>query len=117
MGSIEPREANIALEVIHNAITAASRDPRVDPITRQDLPGLTVKVDILSALEPVAGIEAFDPKRYGMVLNGGWKRGVLLPDLEGVETPEQQYAIVCRKAGISPGEPVEFFRFTVTRYH
>jgi len=65
----------------------------------------------------VAGLADFDPKRYGMILRAGSRRGLLLPDLEGVETPEEQYEIVCRKAGIFPGEAVEFSRFKSTRYH
>lgn len=117
IGTIEPACRTLAEEVVQNAVSAATRDPRFYPVRPEELDDLTISVDVLSPPELVSGLEAFDPSRYGMVLRCGSRRGLLLPDLEGVNTPEEQYAIVCQKAGISPGEPVEFYRFTVTRHH
>ena len=117
IGTITPVCPNLAEEVIRNGI-AACRDPRVPtPVRREELSDLVISVDVLEPPEPVAGLADFDPKCYGMILRAGNRRGLLLPDLEGVETPEEQYEIVCRKAGIHPDEAVEFSRFKVTRYH
>ncbi|HOJ21127.1 MAG TPA: AmmeMemoRadiSam system protein A [Armatimonadota bacterium] len=117
IGTITPVHPSLAEEIIHNGI-AACRDPRFPhPVSRDELGDLVITVDVLEPPEPVAGLADFDPKRYGMILRAGSRRGLLLPDLEGVETPEEQYEIVCRKAGIFPGEAVEFSRFKSTRYH
>jgi len=117
IGTIEPAYATLADEIIQNAIAAATRDPRFMPVQPPEIQGLTISVDVLGAPERVGGLEDFDPRRYGMIARAGGRRGLLLPDLEGVDTPEEQLAIVCRKAGITPEEAVEFCRFTVTRHH
>jgi AmmeMemoRadiSam system protein A len=116
IGTIEPTQPNIALEVIHNAISAATRDPRFPPVREQELDGLDVKVDVLSEPEPVSSMAELDPKRYGVIVQSGWRRGLLLPDLEGVDTAEYQVEIACRKAGIHPKDPKELYRFEVNRY-
>ncbi len=116
IGTIEPLYPTLALEIIHNAIAAATRDPRFLPVQPLELRDLTISVDVLSPPERVAGLEDFDPRHYGMVVRCGARRGLLLPDLEGIDTPDEQFAIVCQKAGITPGEPVEFHRFVVTRH-
>lgn len=116
IGSIEPVHPTLAHEIIQNAIAAATRDPRFPPVQPSEINGLSISVDVLSPLQPVSGLAQFDPCRYGMVLRAGERRGLLLPDLEGVGTPEEQFAIVCRKAGINEGEPMQFYRFTVTRH-
>jgi len=117
MGTLEPTEPQLALEILRNARVAASRDHRFDPVRPEELPGLQVGVDVLSPLEGVGGADALDPRRYGAVLST-WdgRRGVLLPDLPGVDTVEDQLAIVRRKAGIRDGEPVRIQRFTVERH-
>ncbi len=122
IGTIEPTQPNLALEVVNNAVGSASRDPRFSPIEEQELPQLTYSVDVLSEPEPVRGTEELDPRRYGVIVQSGQRRGLLLPDLEGVDTVEEQIAIACAKAGIGigpshlPEEPVELYRFEVKRY-
>jgi len=116
IGTIEPTQPNIAQEVIQNAISAASRDPRFPPIRASELDSLDVKVDVLTEPEPISGPDELDPKRYGVIVQSGWRRGLLLPDLEGVDTVNDQIEIACRKAGIHPKEPKELYRFEVKRY-
>lgn len=116
LGTIEPSQPTLAQEVIKNAVDAASRDPRFLPVTPDELDGLVYSVDVLSPPEPVDGPEALDPRRYGVIVRNGHRRGLLLPDLAGVETAEQQLAIAMTKAGIAPEEPLELWRFEVQRY-
>ncbi len=116
IGTIEPTRENIGLEVAHNAIAAASQDPRFDPITEDELPDLDYSVDVLTAPEPVEGPQELDSKRYGVIVQKGGRRGLLLPDLEGVDNVEQQISIAKMKAGILPQEPVDLLRFEVKRY-
>ncbi len=116
IGTFLPTKKNIAEEVIHNAIAAATQDPRFPPISEEELDELDISVDVLSEPEPVRSLEELDPKKYGVIVESGWKRGLLLPDLEGVDTVEQQLAIAMAKAGISPDEPIRVYKFTVKRY-
>lgn len=121
IGTIEPAQPNVAEEIIHNAISAATRDPRFPPVRPEELPDLEIKVDVLTPPEPVHSLDELDPKRYGLIvqsLKHPWKRGLLLPDLPGIETVEQQvYWTRVHKAGITdPDEPVQMFRFEVKRY-
>lgn len=118
IGTIEPTQDNVALEVIQNAISAATRDPRFPPVRPDELDGLDVKVDVLMPPEPVESLDQLDPKRYGVIVESAtdWRRGLLLPDLEGVDTVEYQVDIARRKAFIGPHEPVKLYRFEVKRY-
>jgi AmmeMemoRadiSam system protein A len=116
IGTIEPRQANIALEVVHNAIAAATGDPRFLPVGEEELDELDYSVDVLSRPERIDSAEDLDPKTYGVIVEIGQRRGLLLPDLEGIDTAEQQLAYAMAKASILPGEPVTLYRFTVTRY-
>jgi AmmeMemoRadiSam system protein A len=118
IGTIEPTQANVAQEVIENAISAATQDPRFPPVVPEELADLDIKVDVLGEPEPVDGLEALDPKRYGVIVKSArdWRRGLLLPDLEGVDTVEYQVDVARRKAGIRPDEPIELYRFEVVRY-
>lgn len=116
IGTIEPMEENVAQEIIRNAIAAATRDPRFPPVRPEELDDLDISVDVLTTPEPVAGMEDLDLKRYGVIVESGWRRGLLLPDLEGVDTVEYQVEICRRKAGIGPDEPVQLYRFEVIRY-
>ena len=116
IGTTEPTKANVAQEVIGNAIAAATRDPRFPPLRPEELGDLEVKVDVLTPSEFISGPEELDPRRYGVIVQSGWRRGLLLPDLEGVDTAEYQVAIARRKAGIGPDEPVQLHRFEVKRY-
>ncbi|MFC1872879.1 AmmeMemoRadiSam system protein B [Chloroflexota bacterium] len=117
IGTYEPYRANVAGEIITNAISSASTDPRFLPVTADDLPFLSYSVDVLSPPEPVSGEKDLNPQKYGVIVERGERRGLLLPDLEGVETPHEQITICRQKAGIDPIEPVRISRFQVKRYH
>ena len=116
IGTIGPTEKDIAREIIQNAVSAATRDPRFPPITSDELEHLDIKVDVLHEPEPVEGVSQLDPECYGVIVSCDWRRGLLLPDLKGVDTCEQQVAIAKRKAGIGPQEHVRLDRFKVDRY-
>jgi AmmeMemoRadiSam system protein A len=116
IGTIQPTCKNLAEEIIQNAISSATRDPRFPPISIEELNNLEFSVDILSPLEEVKNLEELNPKKYGIVVEKGWRRGVLLPDLEGVETVEKQLEIALAKAGILPSEDYKIYRFEVTRF-
>jgi MEMO1 family protein len=116
IGTFLPAAPSVAAEVVENAVLAATRDPRFPPVTPDELDLLEVSVDELTAPVPVASLADLDPGRYGVIVEAGRRRGLLLPDLEGVDTAEQQVAIAARKAGIAPGEAVRLHRFEVKRY-
>ncbi|HEU4759345.1 MAG TPA: AmmeMemoRadiSam system protein A [Dehalococcoidia bacterium] len=115
IGSTDPVEPALPREVVRNAIESATRDPRFLPITPAELDGLVFSVDVLSPPEPVDGPHALDPRRYGVIVQNGYRRGLLLPDIAGVDTAEQQVAIAMSKALIAPHEPVSLWRFAVRR--
>jgi len=117
IGTFQPSQSNVAEEVISNAISAATRDPRFYPVQPGELEDLDISVDVLTEPEPVKDVEQLDAKKYGVIAQSGWRKGLLLPDLEGVDTPEYQIEICRRKAGIGPKEPVKLYRFEVRRYH
>ncbi len=116
IGTFQPCEPDMARETVRNAVSAASSDPRFPPVRSEELPDLEYTVDVLTPPEPAAGLADLDPKRYGVIVQAGGRRGLLLPDLEGVDTPEQQVAIARQKAGIAADAAVEIFRFEVKRY-
>ena len=116
IGTIAPAYPNLAEEIISNGIAASTRDPRFNAITEDELPLLEINVDVLSEAEQIDSMEALDVKRYGVIVENGMRRGVLLPDLEGVDTPEEQVSIAMQKAGIYPGEPIDLYRFEVVRH-
>jgi len=117
IGTIEPMRENLALEIVENAISAASRDPRFRPVEEEELAVLSVSVDILGLPERVAGPEALDVRRYGLIVRAGSRRGLLLPDIEGIASVEEQVSVALRKGGIGEGESVELYRFMVERYY
>lgn len=117
IGTLEPVRENIAGEIMENAISAGIHDPRFRPVTADELPTLTYSVDVLSEAEEVRGPADLDHRKYGVIVQSGHRRGVLLPDLEGVDTVEEQLSIALQKAGISPQEPYKIFRFLVQRYY
>ncbi|MCL2336210.1 MAG: AmmeMemoRadiSam system protein A [Firmicutes bacterium] len=117
IGTIEPTRANIIEEITANAVSAAARDPRFPPVSKDELAELDISVDILTAPEPVLGPEELDPQKYGVIVSSGCRRGLLLPALEGVNSVAEQVDIARQKAGISPGESVRLERFAVIRYH
>lgn len=116
IGTILPAEDNLAQEIVRNAVHAAIQDPRFPPVTCKELPDLTFSVDVLSPLEKIRDVSELDCKRYGVLLKNDNKQGVLLPDIEGVETVEDQVRICRKKAGLDEDEPAEMFRFQVKRY-
>ena len=101
---------------MHNAISSAARDPRFLPITPDELKDLDYSIDVLTTPEPVKSQDQLDPKRYGVIVEAGWRKGLLLPALEGVDNVEEQIDICRQKAGIAPNEPVKLYRFEVKRY-
>jgi len=134
IGTYLPTKENIAEETIRNAIAAATEDYRFGPIQKEELPYLSYTVYILSYPEPVKNIEELDPKKFGVIVkttpfvypnqedvvfNGHFiaKTGLLLPDLEGVDTIEKQISIACQKGGIDPErEKIFIYKFTVEKY-
>lgn len=116
IGTISPVRSNLAREILENAISACSADPRFSPVAPEELPWLEISVDVLGEPEEIASPKELDVRRYGVIVSAGRKRGLLLPDLEGVDTVEEQIAIARRKAGIGPAEPVRLQRFEVVRH-
>ena len=118
IGTTEPARPTVAEEVIQNAISAATRDPRFDPVAPHELPRMVYGVDVLSPPERVYGLEDLDPERYGMIIEtlDGRRRSLLLPRIQGIKTVEEQWQAVHLKAGIEVGTPVRIERFTVTRF-
>jgi AmmeMemoRadiSam system protein A len=121
IGTIQPTCENVATEVIQNAISSATRDPRFPPLNPDELEDIEVKVDVLGERERVHLLDELDPKRYGLIVQSRIdpsRRGLLLPDLKGIDTAEDQvYHTRYFKAQITdPDEPVEMFRFEVKRY-
>jgi len=117
IGTFQPVEPTVAHETVRNAISAATCDPRFPCVRAEELDQIEYSVDVLTPPEEVSGTSELDPKRYGVIVQSGRKRGLLLPDLEGVDTVEYQVGIAMQKAGIPAGAPVTLSRFEVKRYH
>lgn len=116
IGTIAPTAPTLAEEIVHNAIQAATADPRFPSLQVDELGDLEISVDVLQEPEP-AELGDLDPSIWGVIVSADWRRGLLLPDLEGVDTVEQQVSIARHKAGIGPDERVRLERFKVDRYH
>jgi AmmeMemoRadiSam system protein A len=116
IGTFEPTQKSVAEEVITNAISTATQDPRFEPVRLAELKDLEYTVDVLTSPEPVASKDQLDAKKYGVIVESGYRRGLLLPDLEGVDSVDEQIDISRQKAGIGPAEPVKLYRFEVKRY-
>ncbi|XOQ48552.1 MAG: 3,4-dihydroxyphenylacetate 2,3-dioxygenase [Eubacteriales bacterium] len=116
IGTIAPVTGSVAEEILQNAVSAGVEDPRFPSVTASELPDLVYSVDVLAKPEPIASISELDVKRYGVIVSSGYKRGLLLPNLEGVDTPEQQVSIAKQKAGIHSGERFSLERFEVVRH-
>jgi len=116
IGTISPVTGSIAEEIIRNAVSAGVEDPRFPAVREDELPDLVYSVDVLSEPEPVSSLDELDVKRYGVIVSSGRRRGLLLPDLEGVDTVEKQISIAKRKAGIYDNEDVKIERFQVVRH-
>ena len=117
IGTTEPWQKNLALEIQHNALAAGTQDPRFPPVRADELEALRFSVDVLGELERVAGPEDLDPWRYGVVVRQRGKTGLLLPHLEGIDSVSEQVSIAKQKAGISPEGTVELWRFEVIRHY
>ena len=116
IGTTEPLHDTLAVEVIHNAIGAATRDPRFPAVCLSELQELDISIDVLGPSEPVPGLDALDHRRYGIVLRSGERRSVLLPDIEGINSVAEQIAAAREKAGLGRHDRIELLRFEVTRY-
>ena len=117
IGTIEPTRGCVAEEIIENAISASSRDPRFSPVRKDELDALEISVDVLAPPEKISSTNELDVRRYGVIVTKGRKRGLLLPDLDGVDTAEEQVSIALRKAGLSAREKgYELERFEVIRH-
>jgi AmmeMemoRadiSam system protein A len=115
IGTIAPTMPSLAEEVVYNAVQAATRDPRFSVLDESELDDLEIKVDVLHAPEDCE-LSELDPSRYGVIVTSGGRRGLLLPDLEGVDDVPTQVSIAMQKAGIPPGSPCSLQRFLVDRY-
>lgn len=116
IGTVQPVRENLASEIKHNAISAGTQDPRFWPLQADELPLISLSVDVLGDMEKISGYGELDPKRYGVVVRRGGKVGLLLPHLEGVDTVEEQVKIAKQKAGIFAEEEAELWRFEVERH-
>ncbi|MFH1149919.1 MAG: AmmeMemoRadiSam system protein A [Actinomycetota bacterium] len=116
IGTIKPAHPNLAAEIAENAVSSAIRDPRFPPVTPAELGDLSYSVDVLEEPEDIPDISHLDPRTYGVIVRSGGRSGLLLPDLEGVDTAEEQVRIARMKAGIGPREPIMLQRFKVTRH-
>ncbi len=117
IGTIAATQDNIAQEILNNAVSACSRDPRFSPVRLDELSGLEISVDVLGEMEPIDSPDQLDVKRYGVVVSHGHKRGMLLPNLDGVDTVEDQIRIARQKGGIREDEPYSLERFEVVRHY
>jgi AmmeMemoRadiSam system protein A len=116
IGTIEPSEDSLIQETINNAIAAATRDQRFPPVRPRELDDLVIDVSVLYPPEPIDSIAQLDPKQYGVIVQRGRRRGLLLPDIPGIDDAETQVAFARRKAWIDPDEPVQLYRFRVEKY-
>lgn len=117
IGTIGPTRNCLAEEIIGNAISASTRDPRFSPIRPEELPWLEISVDVLGEPEDIDSEDELDVKRYGVIVTSGRKRGLLLPDLDGVDSPQQQVDIAMQKGGIGRHEKYKLQRFEVIRHY
>jgi AmmeMemoRadiSam system protein A len=117
IGTIQPKYANLAEEVIHNAIKAASEDPRFPAVEIQELKELTFSVDVLTTPEKIKDTTSLDVNRYGLIVQSENKKGLLLPNLENIKTIDQQLKVCLKKGGIKKTDNYELYRFEVKRFH
>ncbi|MGM0639900.1 MAG: AmmeMemoRadiSam system protein A [Thermotogota bacterium] len=115
IGTIEPYYDNLYLEISHNAISAAFKDPRFPAVTKEEFSQISISVDVLGELKKVNSVEELDPTKYGIVIKKDYRKGVLLPNLDGVDTVKKQIEITKMKAGIESND-YEIFKFEVNRY-
>lgn len=116
IGTIEPYRENIAQEIIQNAVSSGLHDPRFDPVTEEELKDLVYSVDVLYPPEDITSKEELNVSKYGVIVSNGHRKGLLLPNLEGVNSVEEQIDISLMKAGIGKEEPYSMKRFEVVRH-
>ncbi|MFZ5985704.1 MAG: AmmeMemoRadiSam system protein A [Bacillota bacterium] len=116
IGTIAPTRESIASEIVYNAISSGTEDPRFYPVKPYELDGLEYSVDVLMEPEPISSIEELDVEKYGVIVRSGRRSGLLLPNLEGIDTPVEQVSIALQKAGINPGDDYTMERFEVIRH-
>lgn len=116
IGTIAPTETTVAWEIVQNAVSAGTRDPRFPPVRADELDQLEYSVDVLGQPEPVNTPDQLDPRQYGVIVSCGQRRGLLLPDLDGVDTAQQQIDIARQKGGIRATDPYTLQRFKVVRH-
>ncbi|MFW6318792.1 MAG: AmmeMemoRadiSam system protein A, partial [Bacillota bacterium] len=117
IGTMDAVCKNVKEEIVHNAKSAAFKDPRFSPVKESELPYITVSVDILGPLERIKDTTKLNPSQYGIMVEYNHKHGVLLPHIAGIDTVEGQLSAVLKKAGINPSDPYEIYRFEVMRYN
>lgn len=117
IGTTKPQQGSTAKEIIQNAISAATQDPRFNPVMSDEINLLDISVDILTEPEPISDLNKLDPKKYGVIVTNDLRTGLLLPDLDGVETVDEQISISKKKAGIKEDEDIKIYRFEVKRYY
>lgn len=117
IGTTEPRQANIAAEIITNAVSAATEDPRFSKVGEDELDSIIYSVDVLSKPEPISSIDELDVYNYGVIVKKGYRQGLLLPNIQGVDTVEEQVSIALKKAGINEDEEYSMERFKVIRHN
>ncbi len=115
IGTLEPQEGTLGAEIARNSRSSALQDPRFPPVRAEELEALTVSVDVLSPSEPCT-VDDLDPSVYGVIVEAGFRRGVLLPALAGITSVAEQVGIALQKAGLDAGRPFDVSRFTVSRY-
>ncbi len=116
IGTMVPKYKNLAEEVIQNAVRAANQDPRFDPVEKRELPDLTFSVDVLTPLEKIENLKGHDIKKFGLVVKGKGKQGLLLPNLDIIKSANQQLKICLKKGGFRENDTYELFRFEVKRF-
>jgi len=116
VGTTGPTTESVAWEIVQNAMSTCSRDPRFVPVSAGELDDLEYSVDVLGQPEPISSPDQLDVKKYGVIVSCGSRRGLLLPDLEGVDTVERQIDIARQKGGIGPREKYALERFEVVRH-
>ena len=117
IGTVAPNQDNLAKEIIQNAVNAATRDPRFKPVTIEELNQLLFYVDVLTPLEPIDRPEQLNPRQYGLSIEYEGRQGILLPDLEGIDTVKNQIDLCLKKGNIKKNAAYRMYRFEVERYH
>ena len=117
IGTVTPNQDNLAKEIIQNAVNAATRDPRFESVTKEELDQLRFSVDVIGSMELINNPEQLNPRRYGLSIKYKEHHGILLPDLEGIDTVQRQIELCLKKGNIPKNELYQMYRFEVDRYH